>query len=779
MASEPGIRTFLMLHPVRIVVPSELPDSLPCTLRVSTRSHFSVVIAPSPETGPTAFQVPLTGHNLTLTISADSGEDVTVERLDIRRVRHSVLDADGISIIQSQFMPPFSADFVDAALQSMAAYRPLRPPDYEIDLDSTCLRRLDGAERTLPLRVASGDTTSLVVAPITDIRDLVCWTLAADVHCAGNTNRICWEMNVTAQTFMHCLAGPHAGTLGAVHNLFPDHWHRGASREDIASGAVLNRTAITAPATHSSADGTGFLRRPVSDREPEPDTAKELRERGNRYALNGEMDRARTAYVAAAEAGSAEAAYWLGFLVETAGDAGQALHWYTVAAQGDFVPAFNDLAVLHFRRGELDLADHWYRRGMDAGDWTAAAGLGTLLRQRGDPEAETVLRMVAGTAAGFSAAQIIGDALAASDAQASALAADLLAELLHEQGRTDEAIELWEQAAGHGNARAALNLGEHHLAQGNRAEAERWWRQSAETGNQLSACRLGDLFHGDGNPTEAERWWRTAAESLEKTLAEEVSTVDTDAGRQILVGKLTESGEVRAAYDLGMSLLRRGQTTEAQHWLQLAAQAGHRAARYELPDELDADRHSHEETTDGSFVEPMSRAIRQGNWLVLPESNWEPHTLSDRLPSETMVGGWRLDDTGASGPFQPNPHYMPTDRSMPSDPVHELLRLVAAGRTDGAADRLLPILRNTIVDIAFDGQDNLLLGPAPDGVTCVAIVTAAIHKRRMPDTIRWRTILGGNLPHIVPHDIDILINPGDSGQFRLVAAVLRRDGDTP
>jgi hypothetical protein len=208
MPSNPGVRVYPLLHPIRTVPVAEPSGEFPFTLGVSTHTHVSVVIAPSAVTGPTAVHVPLTGHNLLLAISADAGEDVVVEQIAFRKNSRSVLDLDGISIAQPDFMPPFSADFVDSTLRSMAAYEPLKAPDYEIDLDSGTVSHLDAAVPDLPFRVAAGETGTLVLAPITDIRDLVRWALRADVTCAGRTHQFIWEMTVTAETTMRCIAGP-------------------------------------------------------------------------------------------------------------------------------------------------------------------------------------------------------------------------------------------------------------------------------------------------------------------------------------------------------------------------------------------------------------------------------------------------------------------------------------------------------------------------------------------------------------------------------------------
>ncbi|MGW4814309.1 type VII secretion system-associated protein [Kitasatospora cineracea] len=761
---------YLMLQPVRNIAARGPAKDVPYTVRASARSHMCVIIAPSRETGPTAIHVPLTGHNLLFEVRADGGQEVLVERITLGPISRSAIEADAISIIQNHFMPPFSADFVDAVQRSVAAYEPLKAPDLEIDLDSGSVRRLNDA-LALPLRVPAHETKTLVFTPVTDACDVVHWTLTAELSCAGRTEEFTWEMMVTAQTYMQVITGPNEGKRTQVHAIFPDHWHRDASRQAITSEDLPG--SIPIPAVHSSSGGSHFMRRPAPDGEPEPKKAAKLRARGDRHGRRGRLKQARAAYAAAAEAGSSEAAYRLGYLLDASGDLDGALRWYRQAAEQRFFPAFNDLAVLHFRRGELDQAEHWFRRGMDAGDWTAAAGLGALLRHRGDPEAESLLRIVEGTPAGKGAAAVIGDDLARSDLEASVSSADQLAGLLHEQGRVDEAREMWEAAAADGSARAALSLGKLSLSRGDRSGAKRWWRQAADAGFLLGAYYLGELFQEDSDTAEAERWWRTAADSLERTLDQGASTVETRSGRQIMIGALHQSGEVRAAYKLGMSLLIRGRTAEAEHWLTLAARSGHRGARYELSEESDTVQQPiHNKEADTQFVEPMASAIRQGDWLVLPKPGWTKNSASDTPPAHAMVGGWALDEDGKPGPFEPNPEYVPDDRSTPTDPIHALLRLVAADHGGAIADRLLATLRNSVVEIACDEQAHPLVGPSPDGVQCVVVVTAAIHKRLLPGA-RWMRVVGDRLPEAVPVDTDIMLNPGDVAQIRLLTEALR------
>lgn len=166
-----------------------------------------------------------------------------------------------------------------------------------------------------------------------------------------------------------------------------------------------------------------------------------------------------------------------------------------------------------------------------------------------------------------------------------------------------------------------------------------------------------------------------------------------------------------------------------------------------------------------------SNAIRQGDWLVLVDPGWQETAPEVMPPSEMILGGWMVGQDGVPGPFEPNPNYIPADDSLPTDPIDAVLRRAVEG-DDITGDDIIAALRDAVVEIGCDEQGEPLVGPAPDGVLCIAVATAAIHKHRV-DADRWWPVLGTMLPDIVPADIDILINPGHPAQFRLLTSSLR------
>jgi hypothetical protein len=170
-------------------------------------------------------------------------------------------------------------------------------------------------------------------------------------------------------------------------------------------------------------------------------------------------------------------------------------------------------------------------------------------------------------------------------------------------------------------------------------------------------------------------------------------------------------------------------------------------------------------------VEPTpAGAVRQDNWFVLLDPSWHPANPGQQAPPEAVAGGWMLDEHGKPGPFQPNPGYVPGDESTPTDPTDAVLRLIVRG--EDVADRLVPTVRDAVLEIAVDDQDQPMVNAAPDGKPSVLVTTAPMHKQRL-DVQRWWPVVGTKLPEIVPAGVDVLLNPGGPASFRLATEALR------
>jgi TPR repeat protein len=753
--------TYPLQHPVRTVAATEAPASFPATVRLRTRTHLSIVVPPGPETGPTALHVPLTGHNVVLEIVADAGEEVVLERVRADHVTTSGTPSGGAGIAMRELVPPFSADFVEPVLRAVSAYEPLAAPDFEIDLATGEIREPAGFDRPRTPRVAAGESARFVFAPITDVTALVRYTLVAQVAVGGRTAVFSWELVVTAATSMVVVDGPGPARSAPVHRFFPDHWHPGGSWQAIDSGTLDHENSFS-PFVHTGADGSGFLLRPPIEVEPESRAAEKSRVRAERHAAKGKRAAARAAFTTAAEAGSVNAAYRLALMVDADGDTEAAIRWYTVAAQGNHPLACNDLAGLHCRRGDLDEAEHWYRRGMDTGDWTAAFGWGSLLKHRGHPDAEAVLRMVAGTPAGR-AAEVVGDHdLVREDRMASALAAAALADLLITTGRAGEATGLLEESAAKGNPHAADSLANLCEARGDLDEAKRWWRTAAEAGVAASAYQLGTFLQAEGDQDGAEQWWARAAKPLPGMLSGRAATVDLGAGRSFTVGDLAESSEVQAAYALGRSLRSRGQ--DGRKWLELAARAGHSGARSMLAGAGPA------RMWDEHMLNPLAHAVRHREFLALPEPGWKPGGGRSVPPLEATIGIWEVDARGRPGPFRPNAYYRHVDEALPTDPLHVLLRQLADGRK--VRDKVLALFAGSYVEVRCTEANQVQIWKKAD-VRFIDVVTAQAHKQRM-ERSNWVAAVGAMLHNAAPAGVEIWVNRGDPAQFRFRADVLRR-----
>lgn len=173
------------------------------------------------------------------------------------------------------------------------------------------------------------------------------------------------------------------------------------------------------------------------------------------------------------------------------------------------------------------------------------------------------------------------------------------------------------------------------------------------------------------------------------------------------------------------------------------------------------------------MVEPDGRVVQQDNWFVLLDPKWQPGGPDAQPPPEAIVGGWMLDADQKAGPFQPNPNYVPGDEQTPTDPTDALLRLIMRGENVG--DKLIPTVRDSVVEIAVDEDDQPLLSPAPDGVLSVLVATAPI-QRTGSSMDRWWPVVGGRLPEVVPDGVDILLNPDGPAPFRLSTDALRDAG---
>lgn len=172
---------------------------------------------------------------------------------------------------------------------------------------------------------------------------------------------------------------------------------------------------------------------------------------------------------------------------------------------------------------------------------------------------------------------------------------------------------------------------------------------------------------------------------------------------------------------------------------------------------------------------PPDNRMTSENWLVMVDPNWV-RSGDQAPPTHVIVGAWPLDEDDQPGPFQPNPEFVPSGPGTPTDPIDAVLRRIGQGQQ--VVDQLIPAVQNTVVEIAVDENTHPLIAPAPDGVPCIAIATAPLHKAHIRAQL-WYPLPGDNLIDIVPDGVDILLNPDGPASMRLATQALRDARNEP
>ncbi|AGM08016.1 type VII secretion system-associated protein [Amycolatopsis keratiniphila] len=172
-------------------------------------------------------------------------------------------------------------------------------------------------------------------------------------------------------------------------------------------------------------------------------------------------------------------------------------------------------------------------------------------------------------------------------------------------------------------------------------------------------------------------------------------------------------------------------------------------------------------------VEPPPDEDGLENWVLLMDPGWEPETEDQRPPIEAIVGLWPIED-GRAGKFRANPGYVPADENSPTDLLDAALRLVSRGQ--GGPEQIQVMLRDSLFDIAMNGDGKPLVMKSPDDIPCVVIATGEPHRRRIssPD---WRRVDLGELVEQLAEDVDVYFNPGGATAVRLNADFLRSSLD--
>ncbi|MCP2205559.1 hypothetical protein LX90_009301 [Lentzea flava] len=171
--------------------------------------------------------------------------------------------------------------------------------------------------------------------------------------------------------------------------------------------------------------------------------------------------------------------------------------------------------------------------------------------------------------------------------------------------------------------------------------------------------------------------------------------------------------------------------------------------------------------TDTSGESQANDAL--SNWFLLMDPGWRPAKPNDTPPIEAVVGVWPLED-GRVGKFRANPRYQQSDERSPSDPLDAVLRLVLQGSAE--AEHIQLLLRDTLFDVAMNGDGRPLITKSPDDVLCVVVATGEPHRRRVRAP-QWQRIDLDELVVLLADNVDVLFNPGGPASVRLTGDFMR------
>jgi hypothetical protein len=162
-------------------------------------------------------------------------------------------------------------------------------------------------------------------------------------------------------------------------------------------------------------------------------------------------------------------------------------------------------------------------------------------------------------------------------------------------------------------------------------------------------------------------------------------------------------------------------------------------------------------------------------WVFMIDPAWQPQPQPDSEeapppPLEVVVGVWLAGADGTTGPFRPNPYYVPSSPFSPTDPMDAVLRLISRDEADW--DTVFSILRDSEFGVALDVEGDPVLAASPDDVQCLLATTAPAHRAAVQaDT--WRDVSASQLLALLrENEVDLLINPGAVTSTRLLAATV-------
>jgi hypothetical protein len=158
------------------------------------------------------------------------------------------------------------------------------------------------------------------------------------------------------------------------------------------------------------------------------------------------------------------------------------------------------------------------------------------------------------------------------------------------------------------------------------------------------------------------------------------------------------------------------------------------------------------------------------SYFLLMDPEWERREGDETPPMRAVVGLWPMHADGSMGRFRSNPEYVPLRPESPTDPIDALLRLAMRG--DARMEQVQLVLRDTLIDLAMNGDGRPLVVRSPDDVPCVVIATSGQHQQRVfaPE---WHRIELETLVERLADGIDVMINPNGPAPVRLTGGFLR------
>ncbi|WP_165777679.1 type VII secretion system-associated protein [Amycolatopsis antarctica] len=156
-------------------------------------------------------------------------------------------------------------------------------------------------------------------------------------------------------------------------------------------------------------------------------------------------------------------------------------------------------------------------------------------------------------------------------------------------------------------------------------------------------------------------------------------------------------------------------------------------------------------------------------WFLLMDPGWRPASADEAPPIEAVVGLWPVEE-GRPGKFRANPEYVPADQNSPTDPLDAVLHLVLRGSAE--AEHIQLVLRDSMFDIAENGDGYPLMMSSPDDISCVVVATGESHRRRISSP-QWRRIDLDELVMLLADGVDVLFNPAGSASVRLTGDFMR------